>query len=746
MREQSATRRATLKAIAASIPIGTAAGVGVERVSASAFGYTEVDDGRVDGESSFRAATDGLGGTYLVGDGGDLYENRGGRWERLLDAGPTANQKTLYGTDVSDDGRNVWYCGGNGVVGQYDTLERRFTNYSFPNGLKNQWSDIAVTGPAGEERVTLVNSSAQVVTGTKTAAGGMDWDDTLTPNGGAPIYAVDYFSGTGARFSDGDGNVYETADGGGSWTNVGIEGMGKALHDICCEASDRTVAVGGGGRFVEYDGTGWSVSQVGGTTVYAVDRNGSHGTAVGGSGYAYEYADGSWEQQGTNSSATLRGVVQADVSRFDRIRSDATAHDALAGASNTLYERDEYTARPDEVRIEHVGSDAVTYGISPGSGVEIVAGSDADSDDTTEASDPPVQGSVDIDDTVDNYHSEDAFGQFSVSGGTIDDVAVSLNGRQLSAEVANGTVWRSVAEDELPTGNRLYAAADTAAGPYAAGVGGVLVHRDPGPNAGWTQTLSGGFSDRGEDLTGLAVSDDGATLWGAGDSGELGAYDVDSGTVIDHAKPAGDTSNWQDIAVAGTAGSEAIYVVNASGELRKGQHDGDTISWGERRTPGDGTPIHAVRFLDTATGFFCTDGGNAYRTTDGGASWQQFGVENAGVALYDIDATATDDVHVAGGSGYALHYNGAVWTKHKQGSTARRGVARQNDRAVTCGKNDIDVRDLRGWDDNDEGLYYQGMVHDVALTDEVDPVGVVVGANGAIYEQQFAGNPYPELR
>jgi photosystem II stability/assembly factor-like uncharacterized protein len=186
--------------------------------------------------------------------------------------------------------------------------------------------------------------------------------------------------------------------------------------------------------------------------------------------------------------------------------------------------------------------------------------------------------------------------------------------------------------------------------------------------------------------------------------------------------------------------------VNSSGQLLAGQNDGGTLTWGELRTPGAGNPINAITFLDGQTGYFCTSGGNAYRTTDGGETWDRFGIEDAGVALYDIDVTAPDDVHVAGGSGYLFRYNGATWTKLKQSDTTRRGVARQDDRAVACGKNDIDTRRLRGWDAVDRGLYYAGIVHDVALTDEVLPVGVVVGADGAIYEQQFSGDLYPELR
>lgn len=743
MRGNNPTRRATLKALAAGIGISSVVGVGTDRASASAFGFTEADDGDVEGNGSFRSATDAAAGTYLVGGGGDLHENRDGSWDRLLDAGPTANSKTLYGVCVSDDGRNVWYCGGNGVVGQYDVLTREFTDHSFPNGVQNMWSDIAVVGDAGEERVTLVNSSAQVVTGTKTDAGGMDWGDTLVPNGGSPVYAVDYYSATGARFADGDGNVYETTDGGESWTQRGVASNGKALYGICCEAADRTVAVGGGGTFAEFDGDGWSVSQVGGTTVYAVDRVGEEGVAAGGSGSAYEYVDGSWEQQGAGGSATLRGAVQSDVSRFGRIRDDATAVDALAGSNNTIYDRGENTARPDRIRVEHVGDAPVSYEFDPGYGVSFVAGTAAEAEDTTEEG---VRGSVDASDPVDGYRSSDSFDQFGIREGTIADVAVYVNDEHRSAEVVNGTNWRYVNEDELPTGNTLYSTTDTDDGPYAAGVGGTLVHREPGPEGSWSETLSDGFSGRGQDVTGLATSDDGETLWGAGDSGELGAYHVADETVSDHAKPAGNSSNWADIAVAGPSGGETLFLVNSSGQLLSGQNDDGTLTWGELRKPGAGNPINGITFLDAETGFFCTSGGNAYRTTDGGETWEPFGVENAGVALYDVAATATDDVHVAGSSGYVFRYNGATWTTLKQSDTARRGIARQDDRAAACGKNDIDTRGLDGWNTIDHGLYYPGIVHDVTFTDETSPVGVVVGADGAIYEQQFSGEPYPELR
>jgi len=131
-------------------------------------------------------------GPYAVGSNGDVFARRVDGWERVLDDGPTTQSNPLRTCDVTSDGRNLWFAGGSGVVGQYDVFDEQLTDYSAPKGKTSTWEAVAAAGSAGNEFVGLANGSGEFLPGTKNNQGGIDWGAVVKPGGGSSIKAMDF--------------------------------------------------------------------------------------------------------------------------------------------------------------------------------------------------------------------------------------------------------------------------------------------------------------------------------------------------------------------------------------------------------------------------------------------------------------------------------------------------------------------------------------------------------------------------
>ncbi|KTG10416.1 hypothetical protein AUR64_12695 [Haloprofundus marisrubri] len=269
-------------------------------------------------------------GPHAVGAGGDVLARSSDGWELVLDAGPTTQSNPLRGAAVTDDGQNVWFAGGSGVIGQYDVVESQLTDYSAPNEKTSTWEDIAVTGDAGSETVHLVNGSGEVLRGTKTDAGGMDWGTAFKPGGGSSMKAIDFLDTQTGYISDTNGKVYETTDGGESYSGIGVDGGSVGLYDVTATATDDVFATGGDGSLFRYNGAVWTKLDVSENSLNGVSLSGERGLAVGGSGAIYARGDEGWESQETPTSATLNDVVLGD----------GTTPDVAVGSSGTILERD----------------------------------------------------------------------------------------------------------------------------------------------------------------------------------------------------------------------------------------------------------------------------------------------------------------------------------------------------------------------------------------------------------------------
>ncbi|WP_224335568.1 sialidase family protein [Haloprofundus halobius] len=252
---------------------------------------------------------------------------------------------------------------------------------------------------------------------------------------------------------------------------------------------------------------------------------------------------------------------------------------------------------------------------------------------------------------------------------TPDDVEIDASSADVAANAGSaddeGTVdpedWVSV---DSPVNVDLSDVVAAGGGAYAVGEDGyVLVRTDDG----WATVLEDGPGADGENLTGVDVSDDGRAVWLAGDGGALGRIDTASDRHTDHSAPGGDTSTVTAVAVVGDAGAETVVLANGSGEVRRGEYDGERVRWGEPVKPGSGSSIAAVSFADAERGYLADTNGSVFRTTDGGETYDVLGIGDAGTLtavapVVGEESAANAEAFVTEDDGTIRRYDGAQWT------------------------------------------------------------------------------------
>ncbi|MWG34412.1 twin-arginine translocation signal domain-containing protein [Halomarina oriensis] len=712
------TRRTFLKLTG----VAAAGATLVNPVEAAANGWQVVESGV--GVTLYDAAMTSEG-PYAVGAGGLVLSRRKDGWQPVLERGPTVESNPLRGCDVTDDGRNVWFCGGSGVVGQYDVVDEQLTDYSAPMGKTSTWLNVAVRGDAGSETVYLVNGSGEFLAGTKTSAGGMDWGDVVKPGGGSSAPGIDFWTDDAGYVSDTTGKVYRTEDGGRTWTTVGINGASVNLNDVAVRNEGDIDVAGGNGtiyRLNDGDGKGWKRKNVGEETVLAVYRTGAEGgLGCGTGGYVYDRKKNKWDRVETPTTNTLRGVATGDSGQYPQV---------AVGDSGTIVERGEYTADlPNTVSLS--ADSSLEYRLDVDGAVEQagdVESSDTVTNRTSRFSVDTVTGTLTSGDT-DTYDYSGEIVDLEVTSGDPAALTVTVNGSESSLSQLASEPWTEAAS---PTGQTLNGVVQTVEGPYAVGNGGEVLARRAD---GWEFVLESGPTTASNPLTGAAVSDDGRNVWFCGGSGVVGQYDVVDEQVTDYSAPGGKTSTWEDLAVTGAAGSETVHLVNGSGEYLKGtKTSAGGMNWGTAFKPGGGSSMKAVTFVDSTTGYAVDTNAKVYETTNGGDSFTVVGIDGGSVGLYGVDATATDDVVAAGGDGSLFRYNGAVWTKLYAGGNQLGDVSLDGPDGLTCGAGGtVWELSLDGWEPVETPV--TATLAGVSLGTTGTYPDVAVGSSGTILER-----------
>ncbi len=678
--------------------------------------WTETD---VPTESGLASAANSLFGPVAVGDGGTLISRTIAGWETLLETGPTTESNPLNDAAVTDDGEHVWFAGGSGVIGQYDIVEHELTDYSAPgveeedgsiNEMTSTWEALDVAGDAGEEQVVLANGSGEVLAGEKTAEGGMDWGTVVEPGSGTTITGVSLYEVGSGFVCDTEGAVYETKDGGESWTEIGIYADDTALQDVSAVAGDDATTVGESGSVFEYNGVGWEEIDVGEEAVLAVFRDGQEGLAAGGSGFVYERTEeDDWEQLETPAESDLRGVTLNDT--------DQEFPDVAVGAGPTAIERGEYVALPQSITLSNDVSATIEYRIEIEGEAEAV---DADAD----VEDGTVTGALEGGDTHE-FAFDGRIVDFEVTQGPLPQLTVEVNGVEVTPLRLADLSWRAA---DSPVGSVLGGVAATSA-PIAVGEGGVVLRREDDT---WFAIEDDGPTGNSSALLDAAATDDGEAGWIAGSSGVIARYDVEADEFEDYSAPMEMTSTWEAVAVGGDADEERLVFANGSGEVLSGRYDGETVEWGEAVKPGGGSSVGGAAFLDESTVYVTDTNSMVYRSDDGGERWESIGVDGASVALYDVAASAEDDVSATGGDGSVFRYNGAVWTKNDAGEESLFGIDRDLDYGIAVGGSGSALtRRLYRWEEDETPT--DATLQDVVFTD--DFLEIAVGEDGTILER-----------
>jgi hypothetical protein len=316
MFDEPATRRTVLKSAGAAF---AAAAVPASAQAGSDWTAVESPTGNTLSDVECTSA-----GAYAVGGGGVVVERTTTGWQRVLDGGPTGNGNDLYGADVTDDGKRLWFVGSSGAIGEYDVQSGVLNDHSAPMDVTNNFNDVSVTGEAGSANVYVAGDSGKMYYSFENGETG-SWED-VTPASGSAINAVDFFDDRSGHIVDGNQTVLYTEDG-STWDKLGIENADYNFYGVDSDGFDDVWVAGGGGSIYRWNGSEWRRADNGDAGLRDVEIEGGDGLTVGGGGAVFDRDAGEgWAQEQTPTGANLKAVVRGDI-------------DIAVGAGGAIIER-----------------------------------------------------------------------------------------------------------------------------------------------------------------------------------------------------------------------------------------------------------------------------------------------------------------------------------------------------------------------------------------------------------------------
>ncbi|WP_434530444.1 WD40/YVTN/BNR-like repeat-containing protein [Haloarcula sp. NS06] len=305
MSDRNATRRGVLKGIGATAAaaLGGAALSGTV-AAAGPWESVESPTGNTLHDVEYTTA-----GAYAVAGGGIVLERTSTGWQKVIGGGPTGNGNSLYGADVTDDGKALWFVGASGAIGEYDVESGVLTDHSAPMDVTNNFNDVSVTGTAGEANVYVAGDSGKMYYSFENGAS-ETWDYT-TPGSGSAINAVDFHGVRSGHIVDGNKSVFVTDDG-ATWNKIGLADANVNFYGVDSDGPDDVWVSGGGGMIFHWNGSEWMPTDTGdaGLRDIEVTDDDSTGYTVGGGGKVYALSGGDWTQEETPAGENLKAVVR----------------------------------------------------------------------------------------------------------------------------------------------------------------------------------------------------------------------------------------------------------------------------------------------------------------------------------------------------------------------------------------------------------------------------------------------------
>ena len=253
------------------------------------------------------------GAVHAVGEDGLVLagaapDGTAREWSIALEDGPAAAGEDLHGVDATADGEAIWVAGDSGAVGRLEAATGRHTDYTAPAEITDNWLGVAVGGSNGDETVLLINGSGAVLRG-RYRDGDLSWDDPVTPGSGSSLSGVAVADESVGYCCDTNDGVFETTDGGDSFSRVGPVGADGTLENLATLGRGDCFVSTDDGVVHRYDGLTWTPERVGDEAICGLTRREGETIACDAVGAIHERTPmAEWERADTVAPESLLAV------------------------------------------------------------------------------------------------------------------------------------------------------------------------------------------------------------------------------------------------------------------------------------------------------------------------------------------------------------------------------------------------------------------------------------------------------